>query len=294
MKVLICNLLPLDQNLFKNLDDLGIGYDLLAHEFDDIEDYSDYQVVIGNKLFKYHPIEAFTNLKHIILLTSTYGQLDLAYLKAKGITYSYAHDLYASTMAEFCLSRILEVLKAQRYMYQQQINKSLTFKSLMNLENKAVLLVGSGSVASSIKQLLVAFKVQLNHIAFETVSNTAISELEGLLHKQDIVILCLSLNQDTYHLLDEERLSLMKDNSLLVNMGRSKLIAENNFYKVVKSKQLKVILELSKHEPLALIEGLWTDQDIYLSAPNAYLSDEAYHKVSEFILQSIKQIKTPE
>ena len=65
------------------------------------------------------------------------------------------------------------------------------------------------------------------------------SSLDCLLNDADVVALHVHLNKDTYHMIDEEAISKMKDGAYLVNTSRGDIVDEYAVIQAIRSGKLK-------------------------------------------------------
>jgi len=108
-------------------------------------------------------------------------------------------------------------------------------------------------------------------------------ELDTLLKESDFVTLHLPLNKDTRHLLNEEKIKLMKKTAFLVNVARGGIVDTSSLYRALKEGQiagaaLDVIEEippLKKEEPLLELEN------IIITPHSAWYSEESIQELQE-------------
>lgn len=83
-----------------------------------------------------------------------------------------------------------------------------------------------------------------------------VEEIEDLLSKADVVSLHTPLNPNTQHLIDSERLAIMKTDAILVNTGRGPLIDESALVQHCrKNPEFRAALDVFEDEP-AMKPGL--------------------------------------
>jgi phosphoglycerate dehydrogenase-like enzyme len=76
-------------------------------------------------------------------------------------------------------------------------------------------------------------------------------ELDELLRRADIVSLHAPAKPETHHLLNAERLALMKDNALLINTARGSLIDEPALVNELSRGRFFAFLDVTDPEPPA-------------------------------------------
>ncbi|MCB1754418.1 MAG: glyoxylate/hydroxypyruvate reductase A [Gammaproteobacteria bacterium] len=96
--------------------------------------------------------------------------------------------------------------------------------------------------------------------------------LEAMLTEVDIVVCLLPLTLDTRHLLDGEKLGLMKQGAQLINFGRGGLIDTDALLRRLDEGRLKhAVLDVFETEPLPADSVVWAHPSItvlpHISAP---------------------------
>lgn len=82
--------------------------------------------------------------------------------------------------------------------------------------------------------------------------------LEELLPDSDIVVCTLPETTETYHLLDERKLRLMKPEAVLINIGRGSLIPTQDLIRVLEENIIAgAAIDVAEQEPLPEDSGLW-------------------------------------
>jgi len=101
-----------------------------------------------------------------------------------------------------------------------------------SIENSTVGVVGMGAVGLAVAKRLAGFDCRILYCDEKPILPTNVSQgaerrpLEVLLAESDIVILCLPLHEGSFHLIDAERLALMRPHALLINPARGSLVNE--------------------------------------------------------------------
>ena len=90
--------------------------------------------------------------------------------------------------------------------------------------------------------------------------------LEQQLPKADIVALSLPGNQDTYHLLNEERIAMLKPGAVVMNVGRGITIDTEALTRALQEKRIAgVALDVTDPEPLPADHPLWDMENVILT-----------------------------
>lgn len=123
------------------------------------------------------------------------------------------------------------------------------------LHGKTLGMIGFGNMARAIAQRLQNWDVTLQaytpRLKAPLPPNVARVELDELLKTSDVVCILASLNAETRGLLDREKLSLMKQDAVLINTARGGIADEAALYDVAKEGRLhKIALDVFETEPL--------------------------------------------
>ncbi|WP_440322797.1 D-2-hydroxyacid dehydrogenase [Laedolimicola sp.] len=93
-----------------------------------------------------------------------------------------------------------------------------------------------------------------------------LERLERELPKADIVAMSLPGNQDTYHMMNAERLALMKENAVLMNVGRGITVDTDALVKALQEKRIAgACLDVTDPEPLPAEHPLWDMENVILT-----------------------------
>lgn len=248
-----------DLTLFKQLETT-----FLQQPTDEMEVY------VGNdrKIIN-HP-EEYKSLKLIQLMSAGYDPFNIEKLKEHNITLCNARGVYSYGIAEFVVTRLLEVNQELRWINQQtKWNKKIEFRSLLNQKGA---ILGTGSIATEIARLLKVFGVHLDGYNTKGTkvdyfdSNYPLEQFDDHAQSYDFVIITLPLNDQTKYYFDKERLLSLKSDSVLINIARGPLVKESDLIEVLDNHFKAVILDVFEKEPLDDNSPLWTHPKAYLSS----------------------------
>jgi phosphoglycerate dehydrogenase-like enzyme len=119
-------------------------------------------------------------------------------------------------------------------------------------------LIGHGSIGKTITKNLSGFAVEVVPFTRSgTDGSVKILELDKYLPTFDIIILILPLTPESRHLFGKERLSLMKDGALIVNVARGAIIDSDALLTELQSQRIYAALDVTDPEPLPQGHALW-------------------------------------
>ena len=117
-----------------------------------------------------------------------------------------------------------------------------------------------------------------------------LTTLEDLLARSDYVTLHTPSTPDTYHLMNEQRLRLMKPTAYVVNTARGPLIDERALLKALKEGWIAGAgLDVFEKEPPGA--SPFFDLDNVLVSPHiAGITDDACHAMAEMALENVVRV----
>lgn len=277
------------------LEDMGHRVMFLQYEKDELPcPYSWVEGVICNGLFLTHPIEKFTNLRYIQLTSAGFDRVDMDYVKANEKEIHNARGVYSIPMAEYAVCGVLQLYKQAAFFRENQ--KQHLWKKhrgLLELAGKTVCIVGCGSVGNECAKRLAAFDCKVIGVDLFPREDSLyseilpLSELDNALKKADIVVLTLPLTEQTKHLMDDSRLSLMKDGTVLVNIARGAIIDTEALINHI-DRFCGAVLDVFEEEPLDKTSPLWDKQNIILTPHNSFVGEGNKDRLSDVIIKGLE------
>lgn len=105
----------------------------------------------------------------------------------------------------------------------------------------------------------------------------------------DIISIHAPLNKNTKNLLNFERLSLLRDNSVLINVGRGGIINEKDLARILKTKNIYVGLDVFEKEPITPENPLLKFKDRIILTPHiAWASVESRERLFNGIYENLR------
>lgn len=190
------------------------------------------------------------------------------------VTLTNASGAFGRTISEYVLGGILTLYRNfPAYREQQKQAVWRTVGAERTLYGRTVLILGTGDLGSNVAKRLRGFgtvNIGVRRAAGETLPYfdevRGIAELDELLPQADIVIGCLPNTPGTAGLLTETRLRRMKQDALLVNVGRGTLLSTAELAAVLADGHLSgAVLDVCDTEPLPPSSPLWGMENVLLT-----------------------------
>ena len=261
--------------------------------------FNNFEVIVCNNLFKYHDFNEFENIKWIQLLSSGVDKVLFEQIKQANILLTNCKGAYSIPIAEWTITKILELYKNSRKFYELQNNKNWEKnKSIYELHNKNACILGTGSISIEIAKRLRAFNVKVTGINTTGVDLEYFDEcftlknLKHVLSTNDIVINTLPLTEKTINLINDDFISKMKIKSVLINVSRGKILDELALIKYLNSGHLLgAALDVFELEPLPPSNPLWLSNNIIITPHVSYASDKGDQRIFDIVFENLKRYK---
>ena len=294
-KLLLTGAFKYNQEQLSNLENLGYEIVFVQDERKTLNiDVSDIDTVVCNSLFLYNDITEFKNLRTIQLTSAGLDRVPLDYIKEKRIQLFNASGVYSIPMAEWAVLKILEIYKKSRQFYKNQDeHKWEKQRELLELTDKTTAIIGYGSVGTEIAKRLKSFGVNIISVDMRVKEDEYVNEsilidnLNDALEKSDVIILTLPLTVETKYLINEEKIKVMKDNAVLINVSRGGIIDETALIESLnKDKFLGVALDVFEEEPLNE-SPLWDFENVIITPHNSFVSDKVNERLFELMIENL-------
>lgn len=188
--------------------------------------------------------------------------IDLKACQDQSIQVAPATGANAVSVAEYVMGAIFTLYRAIGDGYAP-VTQGLWPRTQMvgqEIAGKTLGLVGMGEIAHEVAKRAGVFGMQIAYfdpyVKDSNLPYTAHASLEALLAASDCVSLHVPLTDGTRHLIDADRLALMKPEALLINTARGGVVDEQALVKALKSGQLDgAALDVFEQEPVDLAYG---------------------------------------
>jgi D-3-phosphoglycerate dehydrogenase len=157
-------------------------------------------------------------------------------------------------------------------------------------------LVGFGAIARLVAQKASAFGLRVAAydplVADDAFAKLEVerAELDELLATSDYVSLHAPLTPATRHMINAQRLALMKPGAFLVNTSRGALVDEPALVAALQSGQIAgAALDVFAHEPPGADHPLLHLENVIVTPHSAYCSDTSYARVRRMAAEAAAQ-----
>ena len=179
----------------------------------------------------------------------------------RGIILLSANRIMARSVAEYCLTMTLVGLRRLTENAQFGANlktfKTFTDHQLTGIDQATIGVWGFGDVAKHLIQLLKGVGVKNIVVHSDFLEPDQADELgiqkvdfDQMFEMSDVVHMCESLRDETLERVTAKQLGLLKNQAVLVNAGRAKLVHEADLLSELKRNRIFGIFDVHYVEPL--------------------------------------------
>jgi len=281
----------------KAIEDLG--YDIIFEDEKKIvysEELSEIEVLVCYNPFITLDISKMKKLKWIQLSSAGIDQLPVNFAKGTSIIVSNNKGGYGIPMGEWVVLKILEMLKHSALLYNNQNKKIWKMDSkILELFDKTVGFIGTGNIAQQSAKRLQGFGVKI--LGLNTSGSTvkyfdkcfSSKDIDEMLSLSDIVVLTIPFTEDTYHLINSERISHMKGGAYFVNIARGVIVDEKALIEALQDGKISgASLDVVENEPLSKDSPLWEMKNVIITPHNSWISEKRNDRRYELVFENMK------
>ena len=142
-------------------------------------------------------------------------------------------------------------------------------RSLTDLGEWTVVVVGMGSIGRRVEQHLTGFGTEVIGVASRARDDLhGVDELEALLPRADAVVILAPLTDATRGLIDTRRLAAMRDGAVVINAARGSVVDTDALVAEVTTGRLRAVLDVTDPEPLPDGHPLWSALGVLSITPH--------------------------
>ena len=241
------------------------------------------KVVLGEQEFAQLP-----HLRYIGVQATGYNVVDVEAARKRGITITNIPAYSTASVAQMVIAHLLNI--AQCVDYYARENRAGRWGSnpdfcywdnpLIELSGKQMGIVGFGRTGSAVARLAQAFGMKV--VAYTSKSQEELPEgieklsLDTLFTTSDVVSLHCPLTPSTQHLVNAERLALMKPTAILINTARGPIVDEQALANALNSGALHAAgIDVLCEEPPLKGSPLLTVRNCFVTPHIAWATLEA-------------------
>ena len=250
-------------------------------------------------------------IRLILMRCAGYNNVDLEKAEECDIKVLRVPGYSPEAVAEHAMAL---VLTANRHIHKAYIkcrenNFSLNGLMGVNLHGKTAGIIGTGKIGTAMAQICRGFGMKI--LAYDLYPDRSRTDLiyvtlEKLLACSDLISLHCPLTNETYHMINRESISHMKDGVILVNTSRGGLICTEDLINGIRDhKFFAVGLDVYEEESdfvyedmseyilkSSTVQRLLSFPNVALTSHQGFFTEEALTNIAETTLQNAEAFRT--
>ena len=186
----------------------------------------------------------------------------------EGATLCNTTGAFSLAISEHLLAMLLMLLK-RMHQYRDNQNKALwrDMGNVRSVEDLPVLVLGMGDIGGAFAKkvrALGAYVIGVRRInaekppyADEVYANLSDGDLDKLIARADVIALAMPNTGETRGIMDKSRISMMKKDAILLNVGRGNAVDTEALTDAVEKYGILCGLDVTDPEPLPATHRLW-------------------------------------
>lgn len=194
-------------------------------------------------------ISSNPNLKVISNYAAGYDNIDVDEATKRGIVVTNTPDVLTNATAELAWALLFAV--ARRVVEGDKFTREGRFKGWSptlllgkELSGKTLGVIGAGRIGTAFALKAKCFNMKV--LYFNRSRNEVLEDklgakkvdLDTLLRESDFISIHLPLTKETYHLIDYDKICMMKRDAIIVNTARGAIIKEEDLVKALREKRI--------------------------------------------------------
>ena len=228
--------------------------------------------------------KAMPNLKFLHMPNAGYD--DAMEFLRPGITLCNGRGIHDASTAELAVGMTIASLRGFSTFVRSQDKSQWNHARYESINDKRIGIVGFGSIGQTIARNLSGFDLEV--IGFSQSGGSGsitMDKFDSYLPTLDVVILILPLNDASRNFFDAQRLALMKDGALLVNVARGPIVNTDALIVELNSGRIMAALDVTDPEPLPAGHPLWSAKGLFI-APHVGGNTSAFDPRARRLIES--------
>ncbi|MEM3090758.1 MAG: glyoxylate reductase [Candidatus Bathyarchaeia archaeon] len=245
--------------------------------------------------------DAAPKLKIVAQMAVGFDNIDIAEATKRGIYVTNTPGVLTETTADFAWALLMaaarRVVEADKYVRTGQWKVSWHPSMLLGRDVYGATLgiVGAGRIGTAVARRAKGFNMKILYYdvvpmppEIEKEIGARRVDLDTLLRESDFVSIHVPLIKETYHLINEEKLRLMKNTAYLINNSRGPVVDEKALYKALKEGWIAgAALDVFEQEPTPVDNPLLELDNIVVAPHISSASYETRSRMAEMVAENL-------
>jgi glyoxylate reductase len=244
--------------------------------------------------------DAAPKLKIVAQMAVGFDNIDVKEATKRGIYVTNTPGVLTDTTADFAWTLLMavarRVVEADKYVHngKWKVGWHPSMLSGRDVYGATIGIVGVGRIGSAVARRTRGFNMKI--LYYDVVARPELEkelgakrvDLDTLLRESDFVSVHVPLMKATYHLINAERLRLMKKTAYLINNSRGPVVDEKALYEALKEGRIAgAALDVFEKEPTPLDNPLLKLGNVVVAPHISSASHETRSKMAEMVAENL-------
>ncbi|WP_122868437.1 D-2-hydroxyacid dehydrogenase [Campylobacter showae] len=219
-------------------------------------------VVITNKVVIDKAVMEATNLKLICISATGMNNVDVAHAKAKNIAVKNVAGYSTASVVQHTFALLFELTNRIKF-YDEYVKNGEWVKSeiftylgadISEIAGKEFGIIGLGEIGRGVAAVARAFGANVSYYSTSGANKNSEfkqKSLDELLRGSDIISIHAPLNEKTRNLLGINEINLLKDEAIVLNLGRGGIVDETAMARAIDERNLRFGTDVLECEPMS-------------------------------------------
>jgi len=243
---------------------------------------------------------AARKLKVVAQMAVGFDNIDVKLATKRGIYVTNTPEVLTETTADFAWALLMAVarcvVEADRYVRTGKWKVSWHPTMLLgrDVHGATIGIVGAGRIGSSVAKRAKGFNMKI--LYYDVVPRPEVEkelgaknvDLDTLFKESDFISVHVPLAKQTYHMINTEKLRLMKKTAYLINNSRGSVIDEKALYRALKEEWIAGAgLDVFEREPTQLDNPLLMLDNVVVAPHISSSSHETRSRMAEMVAENL-------
>jgi glyoxylate reductase len=243
---------------------------------------------------------AAPKLKIVSQLAVGFDNIDIPEATKRGIYVTNTPEVLTDTTADFAWALLMAVARrvaeADKYVRtgQWKVSWHPAMMTGRDVYGATIGIVGAGRIGYAVAQRAKGFNMKI--LFYDVIPRPEIerdfgakkADLDTLFRESDFVSIHVPLMKETHHLVNAEKLKLMKKTAYLINNSRGPVVDEKALYEALKNGQIAGAgMDVFEQEPTPLDNPLLKLDNVVVAPHISSASFETRSKMAEMVADNL-------
>ena len=239
-------------------------------------------------------------LKIVAQMAVGFDNIDVNEATKRGVYVTNTPGVLTETTADFAWALLMavarRVVEADKYVRsgRWKVNWHPSMLLGRDIHGATLGIIGAGRIGAAVARRAKGFSMKILYNSrtrkadLEKELGAKYVDLETLLRESDFVSIHVPLTKETYHMINEERLRLMKRTAYLINTSRGPVVDEKALYKALKEGWIAgAALDVFEQEPTPADNPLLKLENVVVAPQISSASYETRSRMAEIVAENL-------